>query len=268
MPELPEVETIRRSLLGNIGASIAKIEIIREDIIRKQDFLPEELLGKTLTQIKRRGKYLILIMGKDLSLVVHLGMSGRFYMQYENEPIMVPHVHMVIYLDNKQKILFQDPRRFGGIWFSKNPESLFTHMGQEPLEKGFTHSYLSDICRNRKVAIKTLLLNQNLIAGIGNIYADEALFAAKVRPDREAGSLSKQEIKQLHKAIINVIQNSIEKCGTTFRDFRDGYNQSGQFQSYLNVYGKTNIPCKTCGLVIKKDIIGGRSSHYCEKCQK
>ena len=268
MPELPEVETIRRSLLGNIGAHVLKIEMIRADIIRKQDYLPDALHGQSLTEIKRRGKYLILMMEKDLSLVVHLGMSGRFYMQGEDVPILAPHVHMIIYLDNKQKVLYQDPRRFGGIWFSQDPESLFTHMGQEPLEKGFTSSYLSDICCNRKAAIKTLLLNQNLIAGIGNIYADEALFAAQIRPNRAAGSLSEREIKRLHRAINKVLQSSIENCGTTFRDFRDGYNQSGQFQSYLNVYGKTDTPCKTCGFIIKNDRIGGRSSHYCEKCQQ
>ena len=268
MPELPEIETIRRSLLENRGARVTEIEIIRGDIIRRQDFHSEEIIGQALIEIKRRGKYLIMVMESNLSMVVHLGMSGRFYMENEEAPILANHVHMVIHLDNKHKILFRDPRRFGGIWFSQDPENLFTHMGQEPLEKGFTSSYLSDICRSRKVAIKTLLLNQTLISGIGNIYADEALFAAKIRPDREAGSLSEKEIKRLHRAIINVLQRSIEKCGTTFRDFRDGYNQSGQFQSYLNVYGKTDTPCKTCGLNIKKDKIGGRSSHYCEKCQK
>lgn len=268
MPELPEVETIRRSLLENTGACVTKIEMIRADIIRKQDFHPEEIVGQALTAIKRRGKYLIMVLESNLSMVVHLGMSGRFYMENEEAPIQVNHVHMVIHLDNKRKILFRDPRRFGGIWFSQDPESLFTHMGQEPLEKGFTSSYLNDICCNRKVVIKTLLLNQSLISGIGNIYADEALFAAKIRPDRESGSLSEKEIKRLQQAIVNILQSSIEKCGTTFRDFRDGYNQSGQFQSYLNVYGRTDTPCKICGFDIKKDRIGGRSSHYCEKCQK
>ncbi len=268
MPELPEVETIRRSLLENTGAHVRKIEMIRTDIIRKADYSPEELVGQAIMEIKRRGKYLIMVMEKDQSLVVHLGMSGRFYMEDEEASILVPHVHMIIHLDNKHKILYRDARRFGGVWFSLDPETLLKHMGQEPLEKGFTSSYLSDICRNRKVAIKTLLLNQNLISGIGNIYADESLFAAKIRPDREAGSISEKEIKRLHQAIIKVLQSSIEKCGTTFRDFRDGNNQSGQYQSYLNVYGKTDTPCKTCGLIIKKDRIGGRSSHYCEKCQK
>lgn len=268
MPELPEVETIRRSLLENTGARIKQIEILRADIIRKQDYNPEELAGQVILEIKRRGKYLILVMEKGLALVVHLGMSGRFYMQAEEAPILDRHVHMVMHLDNRQKILYMDARRFGGIWFSKEPASLFAHMGQEPLEEEFTSTYLSKICSNRKVAIKTLLLNQNLISGIGNIYADEALFAARIRPGREAGSLSAREIKRLHKAIVQVLLSSIEKCGTTFRDFRDGYNQSGQFQSYLKVYGKTDTPCSSCGRMIKKDIIGGRSSHYCARCQK
>lgn len=268
MPELPEVETVRRSLLGNIGTRVRQIEILRQDIIRKADYEPDKLVGQELQAIKRRGKYLILQMEQQHFLLVHLGMSGRFYMQQEDLPIEVPHVHMVLHLDNEQKIIYRDIRRFGGIWFSLAPEDLLSHMGQEPLEKGFTSQYLADVCRNRKVAIKTLLLNQNLISGIGNIYADEALFAAKIRPDREAGSLTAQEIKRLQKSIVHVLERSIENCGTTFRDFRDGYNQSGQYQSYLNVYGKTDAPCQTCGSAIKRDRIGGRSSHYCEKCQK
>lgn len=268
MPELPEVETVRRSLLGNIGARVDQIELIRSDIVRKADYLPEALVGLAILAIKRRGKYLIMEMEKGYHLLVHLGMSGRFYMQDEDVPVVVPHVHMILHLNNQQKILYRDTRRFGGVWFSLEPTCLLSHMGEEPLEKGFTSSYLSSVCRNRKVAIKTLLLNQNLISGIGNIYADEALFAAKIKPDREAGSLSEKEIKRLHQAIRDVLQRSIENCGTTFRDFRDGYNQSGQYQRYLHVYGKTNEPCTRCGSAIKKDRIGGRSSHYCEKCQK
>lgn len=268
MPELPEVETIRRSLLENVGARIKQLEFMRTDIIRRQDYPLENLSDQAIKDITRRGKYLILSMQNNLCIVVHLGMSGRFYMQAEESPILARHVHMVVHLDNGQKILFMDPRRFGGIWFSQDPDSLFAHMGREPLEEEFTSTYLSQICQNRKVAIKTLLLNQNLISGIGNIYADEALFAARISPEREAGSLSKPEIKRLHKAIIEVLQRGIENNGTTFRDFRDGYNQSGQFQSCLKVYGKTDTPCSKCGCMIKRDKIGGRSSHYCARCQK
>lgn len=268
MPELPEVETVRRSLLENIGAHIRRLELHRTDIIRCADYPPEALAGKEILDIRRRGKYLILDLEEPYHLLVHLGMSGRFYLQAEALPVNVPHVHMILHLDNEQQILYRDTRRFGGVWFSLDPQCLLAHMGPEPLGKEFTSRYLAAVCQNRKVAIKSLLLNQNLISGIGNIYADESLFEARIRPDREAGSLTGAEIKRLHKAIKNVLQRSIENCGTTFRDFRDGYNQSGQNQNYLNVYGKTDTACPSCGNAIKKDQIGGRSSHYCGECQK
>ena len=268
MPELPEIETIRTSLAINIGARITSIEVNRVDIIKREDFPVQELCGQDIVEIKRRGKYLMLELGNGSNLVVHLGMSGRFYMLPEEEEVRAPHVHFIVHLDNGTKLLYQDARRFGGIRICHETVSLFAHMGAEPLERKFTAGYLTKICKNRQVAIKTLLLNQNLISGIGNIYADESLFMAGIRGKRPAGSLTTAEIKRLHRAIINVLRKSIQERGTTFRDFRDGYNRSGNFQNSLQVYGKTNQPCTICGGVIKKEIIGGRSSHYCECCQK
>ncbi|MDD4801557.1 MAG: bifunctional DNA-formamidopyrimidine glycosylase/DNA-(apurinic or apyrimidinic site) lyase [Syntrophomonas sp.] len=268
MPELPEIETIKNSLAINIGALITRIEVNRSDIIRRQDFPPEELYGQRITDISRRGKYLALSLGTDHHLVVHLGMSGRFYMQPESEAISAPHVHFIIHLDNSFKLLYQDPRRFGGIWLCHDTKKIFALMGVEPLSSQFNSGYLTKISQNRKVAIKTLLLNQQLISGIGNIYADESLFAAGIRGDRPAGSLTAAEIKRLHRAIVKVLKKSIEARGTTFRDFRDGFNQSGNFQKSLQVYGKDKQCCCVCGTVIKKEQIGGRSSHFCEHCQK
>lgn len=268
MPELPEVETIRYSLMENVGAVIKEFEFRRTDIIKVQDYQPSLLAGQRIRDIRRRGKYLILDLEPGYTLVIHLGMSGRFYMQEEEKEISIPHVHMIIYLDNGYKLVFMDARRFGGVRFMTNPENLFSHMGPEPFSRGFTDNYLREICRDRKVAIKTLLLNQHCIAGIGNIYADEALFDARIRPDRPAGSLRSTELKRLRRSIVKVLKASIEQRGTTFRDFRDGYNQSGEFQELLQVYGKTDCPCNICGRVLKKEIIGGRSSHFCEYCQK
>jgi len=195
-------------------------------------------------------------------------MSGRFYMLPEDEEVQAPHVHFIVHLDNDRKLVYQDARRFGGVWLCRDIETLFALMGVEPLSRQFTSSYLAKITVNRKVAIKTLLLNQNLISGIGNIYADESLFMAGIRGHRPAGSLTSGEIKRLHSAIIDVLKKSIRERGTTFRDFRDGFNQSGNFQNSLQVYGKTNQPCSICGGTIKKETIGGRSSHFCERCQK
>lgn len=268
MPELPEIETIRTSLEINIGARITCVEVNRADIVKREDFPAQELCGQTITEIRRRGKYLVVELGNGSCLVVHLGMSGRFYMLPEEEEVQAPHVHFILHLDNGTKLLYQDARRFGGIRFCSDTVSLFAHMGVEPLARQFTASYLTKICKNRQAAIKTLLLNQSLISGIGNIYADESLFMAGIRGHRPAGSLDIAETKRLHRAIIKVLRKSIKERGTTFRDFRDGYNQRGNFQNSLQVYGKTNLPCTICGGVIKKEIIGGRSSHYCEFCQK
>lgn len=268
MPELPEIETIRTTLEAIIGARITRLDINRTDVIKREDFPAQELCGQTIKDIKRRGKYLVLELGSGSNLVVHLGMSGRFYMLPETEEVQAPHVHFIVHLDNETKLIYQDARRFGGIRLCHDTTSLFAHMGVEPLDRHFTADYLTKICQNRQVAVKTLLLNQNLISGIGNIYADESLFKAGIRGNRPAGSLTPAEIKRLHGAIKKVLKQSIKERGTTFRDFRDGYNQSGNFQNSLQVYGKTNQLCPICGGVINKEIIGGRSSHYCECCQK
>ena len=268
MPELPEVETIRSSLEVNLKARITTVEARREDVIKRREFPLEELVGLTITGLKRRGKYLILGLDGSRVLVVHLGMSGRFYMLPEAEKVTAAHVHFIIHLDNGNKLIYQDPRRFGKIWLCQGEDDLFDHMGVEPLSRQFSQEYLTSVCAHRKVAIKTLLLNQNLIAGLGNIYADEALFKAGIRGTRPAGTLSQEEIKRLRLAIVKVLRHSIRERGTTFRDFRDGYNRSGGFQNSLAVYGRTGQSCHVCGGIINKEQIGGRSSHYCENCQK
>jgi formamidopyrimidine-DNA glycosylase len=268
MPELPEVETIKSSLQENKGFRITDIDIFKPVVIRRQDYPAEQVCGETVAEVIRRGKFLAMSLGKELYVVIHLGMSGRLYMADEEEELTQPHIHVVIHLDNQRKIVYQDPRRFGGVWFIKDIEQFFEHMGKEPLSRQFTEEYLSGVVKNRKVAIKTLLLNQNLIAGIGNIYADEALFAAGIRPDRPAGSLTASEIRSLLRAVKKVLRTSIEQRGTTFRDYRDGYNQRGNFQNFLQVYGKNNQPCPKCGESLIMTRIGGRSSHYCNKCQR
>ncbi len=268
MPELPEVETIRNSLKSIIGARITSADFRRLDIIKREDFTPRELDGAAITDIGRRGKFLILHLDNGNSLVVHLGMSGRFYLVPSEEEVEAPHVHLIIYLDNEHKLIFQDPRRFGGIRLCRDLQPVFAHMGVEPLSPRFTINYLTGICKGRQVAIKNLLLNQCLISGIGNIYADEALFRSRIRGTRPAGSLSSAEIKRLHRAIRDVLQKSIDEQGTTFRDYRNGFNQKGNFQNFLQVYGKTNQACPQCGRPIEKEIIGGRGSHYCAHCQK
>jgi formamidopyrimidine-DNA glycosylase len=267
MPELPEVETIVRALQGNVGASIKKIDIRREDILRLQEFPAAVIHGKTINAIRRRGKFLIFELESELNLIFHLGMSGRFYMVTEEGEVLEKHVHVIINLDNGIKLVYQDPRRFGGVWLVKDREQFFCHLGREPLSPGFTASYLEKVLGQRKAPVKNLLLNQNLISGIGNIYADEALFAAGIRPDRPAMSLSQEEIRKLHRSIRKVLRQGIKFRGTTFRDYRDAFNESGNFQNHLKVYGRQNQSCFQCGNPIQRIRIGGRSTHFCTNCQ-
>lgn len=268
MPELPEVETVRRSMEINLGARVKRVDVRRADIVRLNDFQAEDMYEQQITDIQRRGKFLLINLGQELTMVVHMGMSGRFYMLEEDEEIIEKHVHFVLYLDNGKKLVYQDARRFGGIWFTKDSQQFFAHMGAEPLSKDFSPEYLAKICQNRRVAVKTLILNQQLISGIGNIYADESLYAAGIRPDRPAGSLDSAEIKRLQQAIVEILSQGVKERGTTFRDYRDGFNQRGNFQNYLKVYGRTNERCSVCGAPIEKEKIGGRSSHFCAHCQQ
>ncbi len=267
MPELPEVETIRRGLSFNIGAVLSEIELNRQDIVRARDYEPAELAGRCLEDIDRRGKYLIMSFGGHF-LIVHLGMSGRFYVLPEQEPISETHVHMILHMDNGYKMLYKDARRFGGVWFTADPGPVLRKLGPEPFDPAFTIEYLFNATRNRKVAIKTFILNQSIIAGLGNIYADESLFAARITPSRPASSLSMPEAQMLHRAIIKVLTQAIKSCGTTFRDYRDGFNQEGQFQNLIQVYGRSGESCKQCSAALERVVIGGRSTHFCPKCQK
>lgn len=268
MPELPEVETIRRSLEDVQGACITGLQINRADIIRRQEYEPQLVCGEIIREVKRRGKFLVLKQQSKQYLILHMGMSGRFYLTGEDDELPEPHIHVIIYLDDGHKMVYQDARRFGGVWFIRDYDRFFERMGPEPLSRQFNSNHLAKAFEGRKAPVKNLILDQHLVAGIGNIYADESLFAARIRPDRAAGTLTPGEIKRLCQAIKKVLQTSIEQRGTTFRDYRDGYNQKGGFQNYLKVYGKKNGPCSVCENPLTVIRIGGRSSHFCETCQK
>ncbi|MBO8158885.1 bifunctional DNA-formamidopyrimidine glycosylase/DNA-(apurinic or apyrimidinic site) lyase [Thermosyntropha sp.] len=268
MPELPELETIKNSLKSLItGAEIKHIEIKREDVVRLNHYNPEEALERKIVEVGRRGKFLILKLEDNYNIILHLGMSGRFFIVEEGVGLDEPHIHGTFYLDNGKKLIFKDPRRFGGIWFAKDLDNFFVRMGKEPLTEEFTPEYLKKIFKNRKTAVKNLLLDQSLIAGIGNIYADEALFAAGIRPDRKAYSFKDRELEVLCEAVKEVLKRGIEERGTTFRDYRDGYGREGNFQNFLNVYGREGMPCRRCGTGIVRKKIGGRSSFFCPNCQ-
>ncbi|MGE5543944.1 MAG: bifunctional DNA-formamidopyrimidine glycosylase/DNA-(apurinic or apyrimidinic site) lyase [Bacillota bacterium] len=267
MPELPEVETIVRSLQPLVGQKIKELEIVNPVVLKQQEFPPPKLRGKTIAKIMRRGKFLIVQTKSGTSLVVHLGMSGRFYLDNPAHP-RPKHTHAYILLENGKELRYCDPRRFGGVWLTREPFKVMGHLGVEPLGPDLTREYLAGILRRRQVAIKNLLLNQQVIAGIGNIYADEILHRARISPMRLANSLTDDETARLHQAIIDTLEEGIANRGTTFRDYRDGFNLPGSFQEHLCVYGREGQPCPQCGRPITRVIIGGRSSHFCEHCQE
>lgn len=267
MPELPEVETIKETLQDIVGLSIDNIRILKPEYIRRWEHQPDVYVNHRICAVSRRGKFLIFDIEDGLYMVAHLGMSGRIYLEPEGTAVE-KHVHVVFALNNGQELWFQDARRFGGLWFVKNPGEMFNAMGVEPLSRNFSTAYLEPLLQGRRVAIKTLLLNQALISGIGNIYADEALYRAHIRPDRAAGSLQRGEVRRLVRAIKQVLRSGIEQRGTTLRDFQDGYKQKGEFQDYLKVYGREQQPCPDCRQLIVRQVINGRSSHFCPCCQK
>ena len=267
MPELPEVETIRRSLEQVAGKRVTGVTLLRTDIVKKSDVLSiEEVVGSKIREIGRRGKYLVIGLGTKGYLVIHFGMTGRLLLVAKDEPV-ARHTHAVIDLEGGCQLRYQDPRRFGGLSFMRDIESFFRCLGPEPLDPSFGVQELSRRVKGRAAPVKSVLLDQKVVAGIGNIYADEVLFTAGIHPARKACELSEDELVRLHAAIKEIITRAVESRGTTFRDYRDGLNHPGQFQTQLSVYGRAGQPCSKCGGPIERMVIGGRSTHYCATCQ-
>lgn len=269
MPELPEVETVARSLAPVIGCRIVEFQLYRDDILQARDFEPDAVRGERISRVSRRGKYLILTLTPPKHIVVHLGMTGRFWLTTEQD-LPDKHTHARIRLTHGVQIHFRDPRRFGGIWLVHDPATAYGRMGPEPLSRDFSEQYLAGVLNHSQAVIKHILLDQKRIAGIGNIYADESLFAAGIRPGRKANSLSAAEIRRLHRAIRKTLTEAISARGTTLRDYRDGLNLPGEFQERLKVYGKKDAACSVCGqpIVLDREVLKNRSSHYCPGCQR
>ncbi len=281
MPELPEVETVRRSLEPHlVGLKITRVQILLPKIVRH---LPSErfqqiLTGREFQALARRGKYLLAQLDEGWTLVVHLGMSGRLIYAPAGENCFgehgqtIPrHVHAVITLDDGGLLYYHDLRQFGYLTVCRTGE--FTaikglqNLGPEPLGEEFKRETLQAALCGRKGRIKQLLLDQNLIAGIGNIYADESLFAAGIHPERTGDSLTLEEFEKLYQAIRKVLQQGIEYRGTSITDYVDGEGQPGDFQNCLQVYRRTGQECLCCAGVIQRVKVGGRSSHFCPHCQ-
>lgn len=274
MPELPEVETVRRSLEEKLkGKTFIDVEVFLEKMFKgvAPEQAAEHLKGKRINGIDRRGKYLIINLTGGAALVIHLRMTGQLlYCPPEQE--RAKHTHIIFHLNNNCQLRFADQRQFGKIHLvsARELENLagLKDLGVEPLSDGFTRELFKKELKKRRTKIKPLLLDQTFVAGIGNIYADEALFRAMLNPERVASSLNQREASRLYLAIKEVLVEGIENKGTSIKDYVDGNGNQGGNQFNLRVYGREGEPCVKCGRIIERKVIGGRSSHFCPKCQK
>ncbi len=262
MPELPEVETIARELKPFLeGKRIAKVEILKPELT--VGISPEVLEGKTINRVRRRGKYLILDLSDGSGLLFHLRLTGRLYLN----PGPEVNPGLLIHTEDRLTLSFHDPRKLGRAYWHPAPDEFLGFLGPEPLDEGFTPQELRQILSGRKAAVKAVLLDQRSLAGIGNIYADEALFLAGINPRRPASTLSPEEGERLYQAIQEVLVEGIERHGTTFSAYRDAFGRRGENQLSLRVFRRTGKPCPRCGTPIERIRVAGRSSHYCPKCQ-
>lgn len=271
MPELPEVETTRLGIKEHIVEHTIKSVTVRNFQLRWPipQSLVEELPHRRFTHIERRGKYLLAYAG-DGCLLIHLGMSGSLRITNTSEPAL-KHDHVDITLNNGTILRYCDPRRFGCmLWFKEPPAQhpLLKHLGPEPLTDEFSAAALYTRSRGRRTPIKTFIMDSHIVVGVGNIYANEALFVAGIKPNRSAGKVSQQRYERLVVAIKEILQRAITQGGTTLRDFVGGDGKPGYFKQSLLVYGRAGQQCNKCDSILKEIRISARSSVYCPQCQK
>ncbi len=271
MPELPEVETIKRGIATSLEGQTIKSVLVRKKQLRWPipDILSSILPKQSIISIRRRGKYLLCECTKG-HILIHLGMSGNLQV-LPPETELKKHDHVDIVFTNGLCLRYNDPRRFGCILWTEAPileHKLLTKLGPEPLEEEFTGKYLYDRAKNRRVLIKNFIMDSNVVVGVGNIYANEALFFARIHPERVVSKISLVEYKRLAKIIKLVLQVAIKKGGTTLRNFTDSSGKPGYFKQELKVYGKTGEICSQCGTIIHSKKIGQRATYYCPICQR
>lgn len=270
MPELPEVETTVRALRPYlIEQTIVAVTNDWPKIIVQPSSLEElnfRIHGRQILAINRRAKYLVFTLSDDETLIIHLKMSGRLTVTDKNAP-QEKHVHTVFRLQNGQELRFWDMRKFGRVYLTQEPEQLLSKLGPEPLEPAFTVEMLTNRLDGRSRVLKPLLLDQTFIAGVGNIYADESLFYAKLRPTRQANTLSKAEIKALHHAIQKALNLGIDREGASINLYIKPDGSKGDMQNAVMVFRRTGKPCYNCGTPIERIVLGSRSTHFCPNCQ-
>jgi formamidopyrimidine-DNA glycosylase len=271
MPELPEVETTRRGIAPSVSGRLIERIIVREPRLRwrvPRD-LPDLAAGQRVRDLRRRAKYLLFDLERG-TMILHLGMSGSLRL-LPSSTAALPHDHVDIVLDSGVCVRFNDPRRFGSLlWTSDDPLShpLLEALAPEPLSTAFNGEYLARAAQGRCVAIKQLLMNSQLVVGVGNIYASEALFRASIRPRRAAGRLTRAEFDALAKAVKAVLRDAIRSGGTTLRDYINPEGMPGYFRQKLYVYERAGEPCRICRTPIRQLVQGQRSTYFCPRCQK
>ena len=273
MPEMPEVETICRSLRKHVeGKVISDIEIRLSRLVKWPS--PEDfraiLVGRRIHSLERRAKYMLFHVTDGWTLVIHLRMTGRLFYRDIDVPPDSP-AKIVFHFSGGDSLEYSDTRTLGTLYLLRETDLGriygLSSLGPEPLSPEFTVEYLVAGLAKRKGKVKSVLLDQGFIGGLGNIYVDESLARACLHPERKANSLEEAEIIRLHEAINEVIEKGISGGGTTLRDYRDGEGNSGSFQEELCVYGRKGMPCPVCGTVIIRMEVAGRGTHYCPKCQ-
>jgi len=274
MPELPEVETIVADLRPHlVGRTFVRCELNFPTIVRHPE--PEEfvdaVVGMRIDSVGRRGKYILIGLTNDLLLVVHLGMTGQLRLVDPVAPL-ANHTHAVFFLDDGRQLRYRDPRRFGRLLLGTEQALLSSkkmpRLGPEPIDPEFAPDELYRRLRTRRAAIKAVLLDQGAIAGVGNIYADESLHKARLRPDRIAGSLSKKSARRLHESLRESLTLAIANRGSSVDTYRDAWGEIGGQQEKLLVYGRAGEPCFTCGRPLTAIRIAGRTTVFCRRCQR
>jgi formamidopyrimidine-DNA glycosylase len=270
VPELPEVETTRAGIAPHLSGRTVKQVLIRNRQLRWPipPRLRGEFEGARIDSVTRRGKYLLLQTTAGTA-ILHLGMSGSLRIVDAGTPVQ-KHDHVDIVLDSGQALRFHDPRRFGCLlWTRNNPmqHELLASLGPEPLGEAFNGDYLFDKARGKKLAVKAFIMDAKVVVGVGNIYANEALFRAGIHPRRAAGRISRERYRKLATAIVEVLGEAIAQGGTTLRDFVNSEGKPGYFQQTLAVYDREGEPCLQCGSPLHTIRLGQRSTYYCGQCQ-
>jgi len=270
MPELPEIETFRQRFLNRtakspslVGRIITGVDLLWEPTLAEPtlDAFRTQAVGQTIRDINRRGKYLLIKLDNG-TIAFHLRMSGDLLVESSSDPA-AKHHRMMIILDETDRLAFNDTRKFGRVWFTRDIDGLLSHLGPEPLDDALTAEAFYTKLHSRKRVIKPLLLDQHFIAGMGNIYTDETLFHAGIHPDTKANTLTYEQAEELLVSIRRVLKEAIRRNGSSI----DWIYRGGDFQNYFQVYQRTDEPCYRCGTKIERIVVGQRGTHFCPNCQ-